>query len=228
MRRRTSWIAVTIAIAALIAAAWAIYVTYSYTRTAAAGKSLAEQVADTCARGGPTAAELGQACAKAEEVKDQPVAEQTPAPDPALLRQAARTAVADYCAAHNGCRGADGTSPNFDAIVTNVVARIPVPRDGRDGTDAQPPDWGAVVAAYCGQTSDPCRGPAGVRGDTGAAGAQGVQGEPGPTCPPGYELRDAVITAPDGSTYQGKACVDPNSSKPPNDDPDPPLPTPTN
>lgn len=58
-------------------------------------------------------------------------------------------------------------------------------------------------------------GPQGTKGDTGADGPKGDTGASGPACPEGYELRDAVITAKDGSTYQGKACVDPNTSTPP-------------
>lgn len=66
------------------------------------------------------------------------------------------------------------------------------------------------------------QGPVGPKGDPGATGPQGPageQGSPGPSCPPGYELRDAVFTAPDGTTYKGKACVDPNSSAPPSSTP---------
>lgn len=140
--------------------------------------------------------------------------------DPAEVRQAARTAVAEYCAAPtHPCRGSDGSTPPLDAIVDAVIGRIPAPKngtDGQDGRDAPVPDYAALVAAYCGQTDEPCRGPAGQKGDTGAIGATGA---PGPTCPDGYELRDAVITAQDGTTYSGKACVDPNTSAPPSTNP---------
>ncbi len=42
-------------------------------------------------------------------------------------------------------------------------------------------------------------GPQGPAGPAGEPGPQGAQGAPGPACPDGYELRDAVITAPDGT-----------------------------
>lgn len=229
--RRTNLLALFVAAVALLAAVWAVYEPYTVRQDAAAvqsqAKSLAQQVGEACARGGQTATELGSACAKAAEVKEaapvvaQPVAI---APDPAAIRQAARTAVSDYCALNNGCRGSDGTSPNFDAIVTAVVARIPAPKDGRDGENG---DAASAVAAYCGQPDGPCRGPAGPGGVNGTNGTNGTNGADGPACPAGYELRDAVITAPDGTTYKGKACVDRNSaSSPPSSNP--PLPIPTN
>lgn len=140
--------------------------------------------------------------------------------DPEQLRQAARTAVADYCASRNQCRGADGATPDFDALTTAVLARIPIPKDGADGKDAPTPDYAALVASYC-AAHDECRGPVGEKGEpgdpgaTGATGPAGAPGPAGPTCPDGYELRDAVITAPDGTHYQGKACVDPDSGTQP-------------
>lgn len=231
--RRTNLIAIVIAVVALLAAGFAMYVIYGYSQTAAAGRSLGQQVAEVCAKGGPAAVELGQACAKAAEVKDQPPPVALPAPtiDPEVLRAAARTAVIDYCSTRNGCRGTDGRTPDFDAIVTAVVARIPAPQNGTNGTNGQPgqsataEQVATAVAAYCGQASEPCRGPAGTKGDTGDTGPTGAAGPPGPTCPPGYELHDAVISDADGTTYQGKACVDPNTRKPPPST-NPPIPIP--
>lgn len=226
---RVNWLAVGLSLIALLAASWAIYQQTTVRQDAAAvqtqAKSLADQVGEACAKGGPVAQQLGKACAKAAEVQDQPaVAAPATQPDPAALRQAARTAVAEYCAAPaRPCRGADGSTPPFDAIVDAVVARIPAPKngtDGQDGRDAPVPDYTAVVASYCGQADEPCRGPAGQKGDSGETGPRGPAG---PTCPDGYELRDAVITAPDGTTYSGKACVDPNTSAPPSTDPPLPL-----
>ncbi|MFD6072820.1 hypothetical protein [Amycolatopsis lurida] len=113
--------------------------------------------------------------------------------DPATIRQAARAAVADYCAAPSRpCRGADGTSPSFDLIVDAVMSRIPAPQpgrngaDGEDGADATTAQVTAAVAAYCGQPTEPCRGPAGVQGQPGQDGKPGADGQPGPSCPDGY------------------------------------------
>lgn len=126
--------------------------------------------------------------------------------DPAVLRQAARDAVEDYCAPRNGCRGTDGESPNFDAIVTAVVARVPVPANGRDGENATTVQVAAAVTAYCNGPTEPCRGPAGGKGADGQDGqsppclaepaqcqgadgndgAPGAEGPPGPSCPDGY------------------------------------------
>src|SRR4051812_34008553 len=126
---RVNWLAVGLSLIALLAASWAIYQQTTVRQDAAAvqtqAKSLADQVGEACTKGGPAAAELVRrgACAKAAEVKDQPpVAQATTQPDPAALRQAARTAVAEYCAAPaRPCRGADGSTPPFDAIVDAVV-----------------------------------------------------------------------------------------------------------
>ncbi|MGW4129505.1 hypothetical protein [Amycolatopsis japonica] len=185
--KRVNWLAVGISVLALLAAAWAIYEPYTVRQEA---KSLADQVTEACAKGGPGAAQLGAACAKAAEVKDQTPVAQPAEPDPATLRQAARTAVAEYCAAPSRpCRGVDGASPNFDAIVTTVLARMPAPKDGRDGKDASTPDWAAQVAAYCGQATEPCRGRDGEKGADGKDGQDGkpgAEGPPGPTCPDGY------------------------------------------
>lgn len=172
------------------------------------------------------AADVGKLAQQVKSLGATPVV-QVPAPapaavDPEQLRSAARSAVEDYCATRDQCRGADGQTPDFDALTNAVLARIPIPKDGKDGADAPTPDYPALVAAYCGQDSDPCRGPAGAKGDTGDTGPAGATGAAGPTCPDGYELRDAVITAPDQTTYQGKACVDPSSSVPPSQ-PEPPT-----
>ncbi|MFF4600166.1 hypothetical protein [Amycolatopsis sp. NPDC001319] len=210
---RTSVIAIIALLVALGGAAWATLAPLAVRQDAAAvqsqAKSLADQVAEACAKGGPAAAELGPACAKANEVKEQPnVAanvDTAAQPDPAALRRSARTAVDEYCATRNQCRGANGVAPDFDALTNAVLARIPLPKDGAPGKDAPTPDIAGAVAAYCAAHNE-CAGPPGTNGSAGT---------PGPTCPDGYELRDAVITAPDQTTYQGKACVDPASSVPP-------------
>lgn len=154
--------------------------------------------------------------------------------DPAVVREAARTAVLDYCASRNQCRGPDGAAPNIDLVVDAVVAKIPTPEDGRDGRDAPTPDWAAQVAAYCGQSTEPCRGPAGENGESppcmsepaqcqGNDGRDGANGQP----PAGWTTNYA-----DGST---ETCTraspfDPASpryectrSAPPSTDPPLPL-----
>ncbi|WP_329068990.1 hypothetical protein [Amycolatopsis sp. NBC_01480] len=230
-RSRTSVIAIVLALLAVGASTWATVEPYTVRQDAAAvqtqAKSLAEQVADACAKGGPVAAELGAACAKAAEVADQPPVTAGPTPDLAELRAAARAAVGQYCAAHQECRGPNGAGPDLDSLTAAVLARIPAPKDGtagtdgRDGRDAPPPDYAALVALYC-AAHDECRGPA---GPPGAAGAPGADGKPGPACPDGYELRDAVITSPAGATYRGKACIDPHTGTPPPGSSPPDTPT---
>lgn len=232
MRSRIAIVSFILAAVALAASAWATIGPLIVRQDAAAvqsqAKSLADQVAEACAKGGSTAAALGSACAKAAEVRDQPnVAQAAPQPDPEAIRQAARTAVAEYCAApSHPCRGSDGATPNFDLIVDAVVGRIPAPKNGADGQNTTAAQVADTVAAYCGQPSEPCRGAAGTPGTDGKDGKDGrdgVDGQPGPSCPEGYELRDALITARDGTTYSGKACVDPASSAPPPSTTPPPL-----
>lgn len=174
------------------------------------------------------AVDVGKLAQQVKSLGATPVVQPPPAVpatvDSADLRQAARQAVDDYCAPRNQCRGADGATPNFDAIVTAVVNTIPRPTNGTNGERGPGPtdeQVSSAVADYC-DAHNQCAGASGAKGDTGdtgQTGAAGPPGPPGPTCPDGYELRDAVITAPDGTTYQGKACVDPSSSAPPSSDP---------
>lgn len=194
MRSRIAVLAFVLAAIALAASAWATIGPLVLRQDAAVvqsqAKSLADQVGEACAKGGPAAEELVRrgACAKAAEVKDQPpVAQAAPQVDPGALRQAARTEVVAYCAAPNHpCRGTDGSTPPFDAIVDAVVARIPAPEPGRDGRDAPTPDYRGLVAAYCGQADEPCRGPKGEKGEKGdppacmaeASQCRGANGQP--------------------------------------------------
>jgi hypothetical protein len=46
----------------------------------------------------------------------------------------------------------------------------------------------------------------------GPPGPKGDKGDPGPTCPSGYEQHEAVITANDGTKYDGIACVNPSTA----------------
>lgn len=237
--RRVNWVSVAISVTALLAAAWAIYIAYGYLQTAAAGRSLGVQVAEVCAKGGPAAVELGQACVKAAEVKDQPPPVALPAPtvDPEVLRAAARTALIDYCSTRNGCRGADGRTPDVDAIVTAVVARIPVPKNGTNGENGQAgqnataEQVAAAVAAYCGQASEPCRGAAGQKGDTGDRGEPGVQGAQGVSVTDVAPIRDDngqcqwVVSLHDPATGKDSTVTHPASdaacAPPPSTTPNP-------
>src|SRR5947208_2355418 len=117
MRSRTVVGAVVIGVIALVAIAVNVWITAGARQDAAAGKSLADQVAEACAKGGPVAAQLGAACAKAGEIQQQQAAPAPAQVDPEELRSAARAAVGEYCAARNGCRGADGRSPDVEASV---------------------------------------------------------------------------------------------------------------
>lgn len=220
--RRINIYALIIAVAALIAAGWAIYEPYTVRQDAAAAqsqaKSLADQVAEACAKGGPTAAQLGSACAKAAEVQGQPNVAQAAAPlDPDALRAAARTAVVEYCSTRNQCRGVDGSTPNFDAIVDVVLARIPTPKDGTPGRDAPTPDWAAQVAAYCGQANEPCRGTAGHDGTNGTNGTDGKDGAQGVSVTDVAPIRDDngqcqwVVTLHDPATGKDSTVTHPAS-----------------
>lgn len=86
----------------------------------------------------------------------------------------------------------------------------PAGQPGEDGTDGQDGEDGQTPP--CMSEPNQCRG---------EDGKDGADGAPGPTCPDGYELRDAVVTAPDGRTYEGKACVDPSTEQEP--EPGPPI-----
>lgn len=90
--------------------------------------------------------------------------------DSETVRNAARSAVLEYCAQPNQpCRGLDGASPNVDAIVAQVVAKIPIPKDGTNGQDAPPVTGSQLLAAvtqYCAQPDEPCRGANGANGQT--------------------------------------------------------------
>lgn len=182
--RRPTILAVAALLVAVMAAGWVIW---SQLDTQQQAVSLADQVADACKRGGPGAAELGAACQKAAEVKDSPVPTPPPTPtlDPAAVRQAARAAVLDYCGQETEpCRGADGATPDIDLLVDLVLARVPVPQDGRDAPPVTDRQLYAQFVAYCSLPSEPCRGPAGADGETPPcmsqpAQCQGANGQPG-------------------------------------------------
>lgn len=190
-------------------------------KTVIAGKavSVADPILQLCAGGDDTARRLSDAglCGKAAEVRTEAAhATSTAAPtvDQTQVYTAARAAVVAYCAARNQCRGADGQTPNMEAIVTQVVARIPTPRNGVNGKDAPAVTDEQVfdqVAAYCGQSTSPCRGTAGKNGESPPCLAEttqcrGVDGQP----PAGWTTR-----YPDGSV---ETCT-----RPPDFDPKAPT-----
>lgn len=174
--RRTNVLALVFSVLALAAAVWVVWIQTATTTDKEAvqqqAESLADQVAEACAKGGPAATELGGACQKAAEVQSS-ADPATPAPvaDPAQIREAARSAVLDFCGQPSQpCRGKEGASPDVDAIVAQVVAKIPLPKDGTNGQDAPAVTGDEVFAAvtqYCAQSDEPCRGSPGSPGANG-------------------------------------------------------------
>lgn len=200
--RRTTWIAFAVLLASIILAAL-----WFGPRLAALGDRSQDQdrrITEITAQADKNAAD-GQA------LRDQVVRlGGTPVVEPAQPGAAGATGATGAAGpmGPQGPAGRDGVTP--PCMSEPDRCRGPVGDTGQPGT----------------------QGPAGARGDTGTAGPAGEQGpagakgdtgQPGPTCPDGYELRDAVITAPDGTTYSGKACVDPDTSAPPSTEPPLPL-----
>jgi hypothetical protein len=87
-----------------------------------------------------------------------------------------------------------------------------VGKDGAAGTPGrgvQSSDGssGRLLITYTdGTTQDAGPLPPGPKGD------KGDPGTPGPACPTGYEQHEAVITANDGTKYDGVACVKPSTA----------------
>jgi hypothetical protein len=156
---------------------------------------------------GPTQAQIDDAVAAY-------LAAHPPAAGKSVTPAMVATAVGDFLTVHPPEPGRPPTPEEIATAASNYIAahvadfRGTPGKNGSDGTNATDAQVKAAVSAYC-DAHGSCAGAAGQTGQTGKTGP------PGPTCPPGYELRDAVITAPNGSTYQGKACVDPATSKPP-------------
>ena len=62
---------------------------------------------------------------------------------------------------HDGSHGRDGITPDYDAIVRDVLAATPIPKngaDGRDGTDAEPVDYTRIVAEVAARIPAPKNG----------------------------------------------------------------------
>ncbi|MEV6226835.1 hypothetical protein AB0L88_02940 [Saccharopolyspora shandongensis] len=183
-------------------------------------RAVADPLAELCRTDPTVAARVGDACKVAAEVR------QEPAP-PAVSRAEIAAAVADYLRRNPPPAGRSATldqittavaeyltttppqpgrPPSAAEISAAVAAYItgnppPAGRDGADGEPGRPPtaeEIDAAVARYFAENLPP----------SGPPGPQGEQGEPGPTCPPGYELRPVLLLAPNGGTYDGIGCVD--------------------
>lgn len=222
-KARSSWLRLTTVVGGILVALGLTYfVPAQQTQTATAKTNIiadkATEVADPilalCAGTDDTAQRLKDAglCGKAAAAKaeaqqvtvvaaptivDHPV-------DPATVY----AAVVQYCAEHNGCKGPDGKTPNFEDIVAAVTARIPVPQNGKDAPVITGAQIFTQVATYCEQSTEPCKGrdgtngqdgqdgqdgKNGTKGDTGDKGDKGdtgAVGPAGPTCPSGYTPQD--------------------------------------
>jgi len=163
MRNRTVWVALLIAALSLGASLYLIFGQLATVDRASSAeqqaKSLADQVAEACGKGGPVAAELGEACRTAHEVQQLPGPPgQTGPPGPV------------------GPRGEQGLSgPLGPAGPPGPTGAAGVP-----GADGQPgvagPQGAAGDAGPAGPQGDP--GPAGAPGAPGIAGAPGANGQP--------------------------------------------------
>ena len=205
--RPSTWIAIGVLLLCIAAA-----VLYFWPRLASVTSHVKQQdaqITDLTVKSDKNASDANALLAQVIKLGGTPVV--IPAP-PAAAGQPGATGTAGING-RDGTNGRDGSSPPCLATAAQCQGADgktgQAGADGADGTngvDGQP-------------------GKDGADGKDGAPGRDGVDGAPGPACPPGYEPRPAVITAPDGSTYQGVACVDPATSQPPTE---PPLPIPTN
>ncbi|MGW1680565.1 hypothetical protein [Saccharopolyspora sp. NPDC002376] len=183
-------------------------------------RAVADPLAELCRTDPSVAARVGDACRIAAEVKDDPeppavsradiaaaVADYLRRNPPPAGRSATldqiTAAVAEYLTAHPPQPGRPPAAGEISAAVAGYLADNPPPAgsDGADGEPGRPPtaeEIDAAVARYFAANPPPA----------GPPGPQGEQGEPGPTCPPGYELRPVLLLAPNGGTYDGIGCVD--------------------
>lgn len=187
--------------------------------------TLADQVAQACAAGGPTAEELTRrgACQQAAQVQVSPVPQQGergPGPTPAEIQSAVAAylvanpppagraptaaevsaAVAQYLTANPPQPGRPPTAAEIASAVATYYAANP-PRDGVDGQNGRPPTAEEIQAAV----------------DSYLAAHPPAAGPAGPTCPAGSSLQ--TVTYAGGLV--GKGCVlDEQPSANPPDDPD--------
>jgi hypothetical protein len=198
--RWATWGLIAALAAAVVWLAWDRVSTRVDANTAAQeASSLAQQVTDACARGGPIAAQLGHVCEQANRV-------QQTVPGPQGIQ---------------GERGEAGpTGPPGPAGPTG-----PPGPAGATGPSGPP---GAAVTGPPGPTgpggpAGPA-GPAGQDGQDGKDGADGAKGDPGPpgpACPDGYEQAEVLYTNPDGTQKPGVGCV--KQAAPPTTTTTPPI-----
>lgn len=154
--------------------------------------SLAQQIAEACARGGQVAAELGAACDQAARVQQT-----IPGPQGTQGERGEK-----------GSPGPSGPPGPAGPAVTGPPGPVVVGPDGSDGKDGRDGrDGRDGVTPACLSEPGQCRG---------ADGAPGARGDQGPACAAGYEPRPAVAQAPDGGRYRDAVtCVRPDSYEPP-------------
>jgi hypothetical protein len=179
--------------------------------TAQQAGTLADQVAQACAAGGPTADDLNRigACRQAQQVKTNPTPEPGPR-GPGPTSAEIQSAVASYLAAHPPPAGRAPTAAEVSTAVAQYLTANP-PTPGRAPTAAE---IAAAVATYFaanpprdGQDGQPGRAPteAEIQAavDNYLAAQPPAAGPAGPACPDGSSVQ--TVTYADGVV--GKGCV---------------------
>jgi hypothetical protein len=220
MRSRKGWLALLIAILALLASGWAVWEQVSTARAQHAAQQQAKDVADPvaalCASDPSIYAQLSadskarwdRACSKAAEVQNAP-APQTPAAGPSDSQVAA--AVDAWLAAHPPPAGQNATP----AMVATAVAQFLVanpPEPGRPPTAAE---IATAASTYITAHADDFQGPAGKNAtdtqvqaavsaycgqDTGPC--RGPVGDKGDTGPQGVSIADVNFERDNTGTCQ--------------------------
>lgn len=202
------------------------------------GTQQSDSVLSVCARGGEAGKELAAvgACKDAQDFKNDPVVQSAaPATNTTIVQQLPDAQVQrileDYFARNN-------PKPSVTEVLDllNRIYRENPPKDapavteaqraadvaafcadgrcrGEAGKDATPEMVAAQVADYCGQPSEPCRGPQGDPGKVGPEGKQGPEGQPGPICESGYHPED--LQSADDPPKTLRVCVKDTASEPP-------------
>lgn len=172
MPSRANWAALLMATLALGATGYLVAGQFTTTNRAVVAeqqaKSLADQVADACARGGPVATELGDACRHAQQVQQLPGPPGTSGPrgDPGPPGPPGPSGPQGP-AGSAGLPGSDGPPGPSGADGVSGAPGVPGPA-GSDGAEGKP-------------------------GAAGPAGPPGVDGRPGPPVA-GWTFTDATGT----------------------------------